>query len=105
MDVSSSPVDVRKTSNYKKGKNSQWEEKAKSNDNNVLTKDGNPCSYCGRTPSHPKADCPAKGKDCNKFGKSGLAVSVRFVEVEVRIEVIQSLEDVAVLKQLLSQSQ
>ena len=68
METSSSSVDAHKTSNYKKGKSTQWEEKAKSKEEQSQTKDS--CGYCGRS-KHPRADCPTKEKECNKCGKVG----------------------------------
>merc|ERR1712173_280841 len=47
MGSSTSTVNAGKTSSYKKGKNSQWEEKAKSKEDKAQTKDDNPCYYCG----------------------------------------------------------
>ena len=55
METTSSSVDARKTSNYKKGTSTEWEEKAKSKDEQVKET----CGYCGWS-KHPKADCPAK---------------------------------------------
>ena len=68
METSSSSVDARKTSNYKRDKSTQWEEKAKSKEEQSQTKDS--CGYCGRS-KHPTADWPAKEKDCKKCGKVG----------------------------------
>ena len=68
METSPSSVDACKTSNYKKGKSTQWEEKAKSKEEQSQSKEA--CGYCGRS-KHPRADCPAKEKECNKCGKVG----------------------------------
>ena len=68
METSSSSVDARKTSNYKKGKSTQWEEKVKSKEEQSQSKEA--CGYYGRS-KHPRADCPAKEKECNKCGKVG----------------------------------
>ena len=68
METSQSSVDARKTSNYKKGKSTQWEEKAKSIEEQSQSKEA--CGYYGRS-KHPRADCPAKEKECNKCGKVG----------------------------------
>ena len=68
METTPSSVDARKTSNYKKGKSTQWEEKAKSKEEQSQSKEA--CGYFGRS-KHPRADCPAKEKECNKCGKGG----------------------------------
>ena len=45
METSQSSVDACKTSSYKKGKSIQWEEKAKSKEEQLQSKEA--CGYCG----------------------------------------------------------
>ena len=101
METTPSSVDARKTSNYKKGKFTQWEEKVKSKEEKSQSNEA--CGYCGRS-KHPRADCPAKEKECNKCGK--LAILAVFVEanllvvVEAMIEVIPNQAGVVMNSQM-----
>ena len=69
-DMDTSSIDARRTSSYKKDKSAKWEDKSKARDEQSQRDAKETCGNCGKS-RHPRVECPACDKECNKCRKKG----------------------------------
>ena len=63
-------VNVQKASNYKAGKNEQWQRDVQNQTQSPSGKGYETCGWCGGK-KHERDKCPARDKDCNVCKKTG----------------------------------
>ena len=63
-------VNVQKASNYKAGKNEQWQRDVQNQTQSPSGKGYETCGWCG-SKKHERDKCPARDKDCNVCKKTG----------------------------------
>ena len=69
-DMDTSSIDAQRTSSYKKDKSAKWKDKSKAKDELSQRDSKETCGNCGKS-RHPRVECPACDKECNKCRKKG----------------------------------